>query len=263
MAKRTVIITGAGHGIGEACARRCAKEKFQIVLADKSEDVIKQLAEELTEKGAKVGHVVADPSNKLQVHNIIAEALEMFGAVDALIHAQIEAKETPFLEASADDFDQMLNTNLKGLFLINQMVAKQMAAQAQDSADPVDSAIVNILSVDAITASADRVIFGATQGAAHQMTKGIALALSGHGIRVNAVGIDAVKGEILTDTVDPKVMRAAVPLNRIGDPEEVAEAALFLVSPAASYITGQTLFVDGGRMIRRATATSKKDKVAG
>lgn len=137
-------------------------------------------------------------------------------------------------------------------------MAKQFIHQhEEEGAEGEPGAIVNLLSVEAVTAAPDHVAFAATQGGLHQMTKAIALSLSPYGARANAVGIGAIKSA-LADEADRKSARETVPLQRAGDPEEVAETVYFLASGAASYITGQCIYVDGGRMIRSAAAPGKK-----
>ncbi|MEK7266628.1 MAG: SDR family oxidoreductase, partial [Pseudomonadota bacterium] len=245
MANRSVIIAGAATAIGAACARRFVEAGDRVILADEDEDVLRDLAEELNAKG-EAAYVTASISNRLHVHNIIAEALETYGRVDGLVNATLNVASGEFLELSEEDFDQMVDWNLKGGFLITQAVCKQMVKQLDQSTEAeADGVIVNILSVEAVTVAADRVAFAASQGGMHQLTKAAALAMSSYGIRVNAVGIGAIKSDYMKE-FDLKSAKNTVPLNRVGDPEDVAEAAFFLSSPAASYITGQTVFVDGG-----------------
>lgn len=259
MSNRSVIIAGAASAIGAACARRFAADGDRIILADEDEGALRALTEELKAKG-DAAFVTASISNRLHVHNIIAEALETFGGVDVLVNTTINVASEEFLDLTEEDFDQMIYSNLKGAFLITQAVCKQMARQIENSTeDRSDGAIVNILSVEAVTVAADRVAFAASQGGLHQLTKAAALAMSSLGIRVNAVGIGAIQSEYMKD-FDLKSARSTVPLDRIGDPEDVAEAAFFLASKAASYITGQTVFVDGGRLVRSGAADYEEKK---
>lgn len=253
MSGRSVIIVGAASAIGEACARRFAAAGDRLVLADTDEAAGKALAADLNEKSGAV-FVVASVANRLHVHNIIAEALETYGRVDALINATLHVASAEFLEMPEEAFDSVVAANLKGAFLLSQAAARQFVKQIDQSSESEgDYAIVNLLSTEAITAAPDRTAFAASQGGVQQLTKAIALALSSYGIRVNAVGIGAINAEYM-DEFDYKSAKMTVPLNRIGDPAEVADAVFFLASPAASYITGQTLFVDGGRLVRSAAA---------
>ncbi|GJL94335.1 MAG: dehydrogenase [Hyphococcus sp.] len=257
MASRSVIITGAASGVGAACARRFAAAGDKLVLADKKEDAGKAFTKELVADGATATFVHADVANRLHVHNIIAEALDAYGRIDVLAHTVMEQFSAPFFETSEEDFDRIVAANIRGAFLINQAAAKQFVKQSKpEGATDTPGAIVNIGSVEAVTAAADHVAFAASQGGLHQLTKAIAMALSPHAIRVNAVGVGSIKGELDKD-VAQKQLREATPLKRIGDPEEVAEVVFFLASEAASYVTGQCLYVDGGRL---AQTDSMKEK---
>ena len=257
MASRSVIITGAASGVGAACARRFAAAGDKLVLADKKEDAGKAFTKELVAGGATATFVHADVANRLHVHNIIAEALDAYGRIDVLAHTVMEQFSAPFFETSEEDFDRIVAANIRGAFLINQAAAKQFVKQSKpEGATGTPGAIVNIGSVEAVTAAADHVAFAASQGGLHQLTKAIAMALSPNAIRVNAVGVGSIKGELDKD-VAQKQLREATPLKRIGDPEEVAEVVFFLASEAASYVTGQCLYVDGGRL---AQTDSMKEK---
>lgn len=253
MSGRSVIIVGAASAIGEACARRFAAAGDRLVLADTDEAAGRALAAGLNEKSSAV-FVAASVANRLHVHNIIAEALETYGRVDALVNATLQVASADFLAMPEDAFDAMIGANLKGAFLLTQAAARQFAKQIDQTADSQgDYAIVNLLSTEAMTAAPDRAAFAASQGGLLQLTKATALALSAFGVRVNAVGIGAINAEYM-DEFDYKSAKSTVPLNRIGDPAEVADAVFFLASAAASYITGQTLFVDGGRLVRSGAA---------
>ncbi len=249
MGGRSVIVTGAGHGVGAACARRFAANGDRIIVADRIDEDGRRLAAELAASGAQATFVHADVSNRLDVHNIVAEALDAHGRVDILTHMSYEDYSAAFLDTSEEDFERVVAANLRSAFLTNQAVARQFIRQAEAGLEGAKGAIVNLMSVEAVTAAPDHVAFAATQGGLHQMTKAIALALSRYGARANSVGIGAIASE-LPEHSDAAELREGVPLNRVGDPEEVAETVFFLASDAASYITGQSIFVDGGRMIK-------------
>ncbi len=258
MTSRSVIITGAANGVGAACARRFAAAGDRLVLADKNEESGKAFTAELISGGATATFVHADVANRLHVHNIIAEALDAYDRIDVLAHTVMEQFSAPFFETSEEDFDRIVASNIRGAFLINQAAAKQFVKQGRPEVGAGSpGTIVNIGSVEAVTAAADHVAFAASQGGLHQLTKAIAMALSPHAIRVNAVGVGAIKGELDKGVVQ-KHLREATPLKRIGDPEEVAEVVFFLAGDAASYVTGQCLYVDGGRL---AQTESMKEKI--
>lgn len=257
MGARSVIITAVGDEIGAACARRFAEAGDMLTLADKNEDKVKALTASLVKAGAQVNCVVADVSNKLHVHNIVAEALESYGRVDVLAHTASEAFSAGFLETSEEDFDSIVAANLRGAFLVNQAFAKQLAKQnasAELGQTAGAGAIVNIMSVEAVTARADHVAFAASQGGLSQLTKAVALSISEYGARANAVGV----GGVLRNP-EEGAETSSTPLGRMGDPDEVAEAVFFLASSAASYITGQAIYVDGGSLVRASSQKRSAD----
>ena len=258
MTGRSVIITGAASGVGAACARKFAANGDKLVLADVNEDRGKAFTKELKDEGVEATFVHADVVNRLHVHNIIAEALDAYDRVDILAHTVTAHFSAPFLETSEDDFERIINANIKGAFLVNQAVAKQFAKQAEDKPTQQSvGAIVNIGSVEAVTAAADHVAFAASQGGLQQLTKAIALALSPLNIRANLIGVGAIKGELDKDD-EQQALRENTPLKRIGDPDEVAEVVFFLAGDAASYMTGQCLYVDGGRLAQTGGGASKE-----
>ena len=258
MTGRSVIVTGAASPVGAACARRFAAAGDRIVLADPDEEAGAVLLDSLVDDGVAAAFVHADTSNRLHVHNIVAEALDANNRIDVLAHTVLERYAAPFLETSEDDFDRVMACNVRGAFLMNQAAAKQFVKQAKD--EPTGDrrgVIVNIGSVEAVTAAADHVAFAASQGGLQQLSKAAAVALSPHGVRVNTVGVGAIKGEMHKDA-KTKQAREATPLKRIGDPEEVAEVIFFLASEAASYVTGQTIYVDGGKLAQLDPASEKE-----
>jgi glucose 1-dehydrogenase len=191
-----------------------------------------------------------DVSKSAEVRATIERTLDAFGAVDVLVNNAAIIKGIDFLEISEADFDAVLNVNLRGAFLMAQAVARQMVAQVKAGRRP--GSIINMSSVNAVFAIANQVPYSVSKGGLNQLTKVMALSLAEHGIRVNGIGPGSINTRILKTVMTDEAARAKLlsrtPLGRIGEPEEIASVAAFLASDDASYITGQTIYADGGRL---------------
>ena len=238
---RGCIITGAAQGIGAACARRCAREDAQVLIADVADTPGRALA---TELGALYVH--CDVGDQAQVDALVAQALAAHGRIDVLVNNAGIFKAADFLEVSEADFDAVLRVNLKGAFLVGQAVARVMARAGR-------GAIVNMSSVNGVLAIPSIASYNASKGGINQLTRAMAMALVDKGIRVNAVAPGTIATElaaqaVLTSEEARQRILSRTPMKRLGEPEEIAEAVAWLSSDAASYITGEILTVDGGRM---------------
>ena len=240
-ANRVVIVTGGSQGIGEACARRFATEGAHVVLADVDDAKGAALAAEL---GALYVH--CDVGDKAQVDALIAATLQAHGRIDVLVNNAGIFKAADFLDVTEADFDAVLRVNLKGSFLVGQAVAKEMAKAGQGN-------IVNMSSVNGVLAIPTIASYNVSKGGINQLTRVMALALADKGIRVNAVAPGtiatelAAKAVLTSDEAKARIM-SRTPMKRLGEPGEIADVVAWLSSDAASYVTGEIVTVDGGRM---------------
>jgi NAD(P)-dependent dehydrogenase (short-subunit alcohol dehydrogenase family) len=257
---KVAIVTGGAKGIGLAIGRRFAAEGARVVLADVNEDAGSRAVEEIGALGA-VRFVRCDVGEAADVENLVAATVQGWGAVDVLVNNAGIVHAADFLEVTEADFDRVLRVNLKGAFLVAQAVARQMVSQVKAGGPP--GAIVNMSSVNAVFAIANQVPYSISKGGVNQLTKVMALSLAPHGIRVNAIGPGSIMTDMLasiaTDAAARRRVLSRTPLGRIGKPDEIAAIAAFLASDEASYVTGQTLYADGGRLPLNYTVPVKDD----
>jgi len=246
---KVAIVTGGAKGIGFAVAERFAKDGARVVVADIDEDAGSRAVEAIGAHGA-VRFVRCDVGDKADVDNLVAATVQSWGSVDALVANAGIAIGSDFLDVTEADFDKVIRVNLKGAFLTGQAAARQMVKQIEDGGAP--GAIVNMSSINAVVAIATLAGYSASKGGINQLTKVMALSLASYGIRVNAIGPGSIMTDMLASITTDEAARDRVlsrtPMGRVGDPSEIASIAAFLVSDDASYVTGQTIYADGGRL---------------
>ena len=252
---KVAIVTGAARGIGFACAKLFVDEGAKVVLGDVMTDIGPQSAKSIDQTGQRAVFVKCDVANPADVQTLVDTAVAKFGKLDiAIANAGIN-RVKDFLDVTLDEWNEVIRVNLTGTFITGQAAAKQMVKQG------TPGAIINMSSCNAIMAIPTISAYVASKGGINQLTRVMALSLAAKNIRVNAIG----PGSILTDMVklvakDPAVRHAQMartPMGRYGEPEEVARVALFLATEDSSYITGQTIYPDGGRLALNYTVPVK------
>ena len=240
---KVVVVTGAANGIGAACARLFAASGAKVALWDIDEAAARALAAEL---GAAADAMRCDVSSRAEVDAATAATTSAFGRIDILINNAGIFRAADFLDITEADWDAVIGVNLSGAFRVGQAVAREMAKTG-------GGAIVNMSSVNGVMAIPTIASYNASKGGINQLTRAMALALADRGIRVNAVA----PGTIATDLAQKAVLGSAeakerimgrTPLRRLGEPAEIAAVCAFLASDAASYMTGEIVAVDGGRL---------------
>ena len=252
---QVVVITGAAAGIGYGCARRFAAEGAKVVLSDIDAAKGEAALESLKGEGAEAVFVACDVGDKAQVEALIAAAVAAFGRIDCLVANAGIVKGADFLDFTEEDFDAVLRVNLKGVFLCGQAAARQMVKQGPRTGEGADGScgsIVNMSSINAVVAIPTITSYCVAKGGVNQLTKVMSLALADKGIRVNGVGPGSINTEMVRAVnADPdawKRLMSRTPMGRLGEPEEMGNVAVFLASSDASYVTGHTLYADGGRL---------------
>ena len=241
--KPIALITGGAQGIGYACAEAIAEDGARIVVADRNADGIAAATDKL---GDDAVSMVCDMGDPAQITGLFDKIEKDVGTVSILVNNAGIALPGDFLETSLEQFQQVINVNLTGSFLALQRAAKSMVASG------IEGAIVNMSSVNAQVAIPSIAAYCASKGGIMQLTKAAALALAPHNIRVNAVGPGSIDTDMMAVVnADPAAMQMVMsrtPLKRIGSPREIGDVVAFLASEKASYITGETIYVDGGRI---------------
>jgi 3-oxoacyl-[acyl-carrier protein] reductase len=237
----TAVVTGGGRGIGKAISIALAKKGVNIVVVDVNEDIAKETASELQGYGIKSIAIKADVSNSSDVATIFENAVKTFGKVEILVNNAGITKDALLLRMKEEDWDQVININLKGTFLCSKEAVKIMSKNRYGR-------IVNIASVVAFMGNPGQANYSASKAGIVGLTKTIAKEYASRGITVNAVApgfITTAMTEALPDNVKQEMLKA-IPMNKFGTVEDVANAVLFFSLPESGYITGQVIHVNGG-----------------
>lgn len=240
--KPIALITGGAQGIGYASAEALKEDGFDVILADIKEDGVKAAGEKL---GA-LATITCDMGDVAQVEAMFAQIAKDHGPLSALVNNAGVAMPGDFLSYDLETWDRVIDINLRGVFLATQMAARVMVDHK------IEGAIVNMSSINAQVAIPAIPAYCASKGGVMQLTKVASLALAKHNIRVNAVGPGSIDTEMMAGVnANPDAFKTAMsrtPLGRPGTAREIGDVVAFLCSKKASYITGETIYVDGGRL---------------
>jgi 3-oxoacyl-[acyl-carrier protein] reductase len=241
------IVTGGGRGIGQAIARTLGTAGANVAVAYHSSlEGAEATAATIQASGSQAMTVQVDVRQATQVESMVATVVDRFGQVNILVNNSGIFTVNPQIELSEADWDAVFDTNLKGLWLCTKAVARQMIAQGNGGS------IVNLASINGVHPGyGGTAHYDASKGGVIAYTRSLAVELSPHGIRVNAIGPGLTDAPQLRQQAPELVdmVETRTPLQRLGQPEEMAKVVLFLVSPLASWVTGQTVFVDGGYLL--------------
>ncbi|MBP6876966.1 MAG: SDR family oxidoreductase [Phenylobacterium sp.] len=244
---RSALITGAAGGIGLGCARAFAAEGCDLVLLDLDEARVVAAAQELAEASGRQVHALAcDIADSEAARMAVIRAAALLGKIDVLVNNAGMLVAGDILDAQLEDFDRVMAVNLRAPFVVGQTVARHMVDAR------IKGSIINMSSINAVLAIPNQIAYVASKGGLAQLTKAMALGLAPHGVRVNAIGpgtivTDILKGVMADDEARRRVLQRT-PLGRFGEADEIGRVAVFLASDDSSYITGQTIYPDGGRL---------------
>ncbi|KOP80054.1 glucose 1-dehydrogenase [Cytobacillus solani] len=241
---RTAIVTGGGKGLGEQMANALAEAGANVVICSRNLEDCQKISEQLVKKGVQSLAITCDITNQADIQAVIDQTVQHFGTIDILINNSGTSWIAPTLEITADQWDKVMNVNLKGMFLFSQAAGKIMAQQGNGK-------IINISSITGIKgtnpAFLDAIAYSTSKGAVNALTKDLAIKLAQHNIQVNAIapGFFPSKKTKAFDQTSHIILKR-IPAGRFGTDQDIKGAALFLSSNASDYITGQVLVIDGG-----------------
>ncbi len=247
---KIALITGGSHGIGRATAIRFAHEGAKVVITDVDRSALEQTVNEIHSFGGQALMFVADVQVRAQMVEVFNAVEEQWGPIHVVVNNAGICNLVSFLEIEEEDWERHIAINLTGLFAVSQIAARRMVATG------VAGSIIQMSSVNGIRAEANQAHYNASKGGVNLLAMSMAVELAEFGIRVNALCPGFIETRLTKETIDDPIETEnylqTIPMKRVGQPEQIAEAAVFLASEASSYITGHQLVVDGGQVVKLA-----------
>lgn len=243
LSEKVAVITGGGRGIGRSIALAMADAGADIVVTARTNSQIQAVAEEIKAKGRRCLAVPADVADANQVKELVERTIEEFGKIHILVNNAGTIRPEPMLDHSESVWDEILNINLKGVFLCTRAVGKHMV-------DRQYGKIINVASTGGIVADPYFSAYHASKGAVLLFTKSVALEWARHNINVNAIAPGLVTTDLITGMDEKRTAKLAktIPKGRFAEPEEIAPLAVFLASDLSSYMVGECVVIDGGKV---------------
>lgn len=243
---KTALVTGGGRGIGKSIALALAEAGANVAVTSRTENELKNVADEISAFSRKSYYSPVDVRDKKSITSFVEEVVAQEGKIDILVNGAGTNRRLPFLEITEDDWDFVMDINLKSVLFTTQAVLPHMKKNKYGK-------IINIASLTSEIGFNNMTIYGASKGGVSQITKALAVEFANDGIYTNAIGPGYFKTEmtkvLFEDQEKVDWMLSRIPLNRIGNVEDLQGTAVFLASDASNYLTGQTIYVDGGWLI--------------
>jgi NAD(P)-dependent dehydrogenase (short-subunit alcohol dehydrogenase family) len=243
---KTALVTGGGRGIGKAIAVALAEAGANVAIVSRTEQQLIDTSKEIEEFGVNVYYKALDVTNTEDIKKYVKELVNIEGKIDILVNAAGTNRRLPLLEVTPQDFDYVLNLNLKSVLFTTQAVIPYMVRQKYGK-------IINITSLTSVLGFNNMTLYGSSKGGVSQFTKAVAVEFAKDGIRSNAIGPGYFETEMTKPVFENPErvawMNSRIPLGRTGHTDELKGAAVYLASPASDYVTGQTIYVDGGWLV--------------
>ncbi len=242
--RRTAFVTGAATGIGAAIAVALARDGYDVAISARQAERLADTEKQISALGAHAVPLALDLSALEEIEPAVEKVFQAFGRIDVLVNNAGATLRKPVLEVTPDEWESVMQPNLKGTFFLCQKAGRRMIERG------TAGCIINLASAHGVVGFPNRSVYGISKAALIHMTRMLAIEWAGYGIRVNAIAPGTVetasRGAILADPKVKEAMLNRVPLHRFATPQEIADAVCFMASPAAAYMTGQTLMFDGG-----------------